>query len=208
MSAGWLLLNAAYVVYTGSALFKDILALRSTLLGATFLYMAYGLDEPNWSVFFWNIPVAILHIYAIVQLIRSRRGIDLDDEAEAIRVLLFPELDRASFNTLWHCGEERTLTDVTMITQGELVPELYLTMHGEVQVDVDDAPVRRLGHYRFVGEISTFTDGRANATVSAFGTVRLRVWNKADLAACGEKHPEIRVALLRAMGQEVARKLR
>jgi hypothetical protein len=207
MSFTWLLLNAAYAVYTASALFKDILYLRVTLLAATVLFMSYGIAGPNWSVFFWSIPVGLLHIYGIWQLMKSRRGIDLDDEAEAIHTLMFAGLSRTSFNIFWHLGQERTITDQVLITKGEPVHELSLILDGELNVEVNESYSVRLSQYRIIGEISSFTGGLGTATVSALGGVRLRSWNKKALQECGEKHPEIQVALLHAMGHEAARKV-
>ena len=207
VSAGFFLLNAAYAVYTASAAFKDILYLRITLLVATFLYMVYGIVDPNWSVFFWNIPVAVLHTWGIWQLQRNRRGIDLDDEAEAIRTLIFPDLDRMSFNILWHLGEERSLAGgEVLLVKDEPVEELSLILDGEVNVDAAKG-LRVLSQYRIIGEISSLTGGTSSATVTTQGDVRLRAWNKQALTTCSDKHPDIQVALLRAMGHEAARKV-
>lgn len=208
MSAAWLLLNAAYLLYTASAVFKEILYLRSALLGATFLYIFYGAVAPNWSVFFWNLPVAVLHLYAIWQLLKARRVSNLGEEAAAIRALIFPELDPASFNTFWLCGEERTIYDKVVIVKDQEVRELILILDGELNVEVSDQLTMQLSQWRLVGEMSSLSGQTANATVTANGAVRLRAWDKGALDLCTQNHPQIHVALLKAMGHEVVRKLR
>ena len=208
ITAAWVALNSAYLDYTASALFKDMLRLRVTLLAATVLYMIYGAIDPNLSVLLWNIPVGIVHSYAIWQLLVARRGVELDDEAVAVQTLLFPTLDRVSFNALWQCSDARTASDgEILITQGEPVNELSLIMAGEVNVFVDGDPVVRLGHVRLIGEITSLRNTNATATIVAIGTPQLRVWNKEALRACTDRHPEIDVALLKVMASEVARKI-
>ena len=206
VSAEWLVLNAAYAVYTASALFKEMIWLRLTLLAATVLFIAYGFIAPNTSVLLWNLPVAVLHLYALWKLFSARRGVDLDDEAEALRTLLFPSLDRVSFDALWHCGEERVVTDGVLIRRDEPVPDLFLILDGTVEVVNPDIRVE-MSHFRFVGEMSSLNDAAATATVFAPGQVRVRAWNKQRLAALSKSHPETNTAMLKAMGQEVARKL-
>jgi len=212
MSVGWLLLNAAYVIYTVSAALKDIFYLRVALLAATFLYIAYGLYEPVWSIFLWNIPVAVLHIWALWQLFKDRRGINLDAEAEAIHTLMFPGLSRVSFNAMWHAGEERVVSDQVLIEKNKPVSELMLILSGEVEVEVaDELNVRvdkhRLGRYRLLGEISMLRGTNATATVSALDDARIRVWQKTKLDELGKKFPDLEVGLLQAMGADAATKL-
>lgn len=208
ITLGWVLLNTAYLIYTVSGLFKDMLSLRVVWMMSTLFFIAHGLVDRLWPAVWWNVPVMIIHTYMIGSLLRQRRGIDLDDEAEAIRTLLFADLDRVSFNALWHCGVERHLNDGhVMIVQDRPVDELSLILHGEVEVLVDGKTPLRMGHFRLIGEISTLAGGTATATVSAHGELRMRVWKKVDLDACGAAHPRVEVALLRLMGQEAARKL-
>ena len=207
MSLSWVLLNAAYAIYAASAAFKDMLRLRVVLWAATVLFMIYGPIAGVWSVFWWNIPVLALHSWHIWRLLAARRGVDLDDEADAIRTLLFPDLDRVAFNTLWHCGEERRLGDHQLIAKGAEVLELYLILDGDVEVEVTDDRFIRLGKYRMLGEMSSLSGATASANVRTVGMVRLRAWDKSALAAAAAQDSTIERALLKAMGQEVARKL-
>lgn len=204
---GWAVLNLAYLVYFASGLFKDILRLRIVWMLATILFMTHGVIASLWPAVWWNIPVLLLHIWMIWSLLAERRDIDLTDEAEAIRTLIFPGLSRVAFNILWHAGEERIVTDEVLITKGEPVQELSLIIDGEVAVAVSNVFSVRLSEYRLIGELSSFTEGPGSATVTALGDVRLRAWDKETLHACGKKHPEIQVAMLQAMGHEAARKV-
>jgi len=202
------ILNGAYVIYTLSAMFSELLKLRVMLLGATVLYIAYGLAAPNWSIFFWNFPVAVLHIYAIWKIFSSRRGINLNEQAEAIRTLIFDDLDRVPFNTMWHLGQNVDIADEqVLIGVGRQVDDLMLILSGEVNVIINREQRVRLGPYRFIGEMSMLKDTPAAATVIAHGPVTVRSWNKAELEAAGAEFPELKVSLLKAMGNEVARKL-
>lgn len=208
MSATFLLLNAAYLVYAVSSLFRDVLYLRVVWLTGTLLFMTYGLIAGLWPAVYWNVPVLAIHVWRIRGLVQARRDVDLDDEADAIRTLLFPALDRIAFNALWHCGEERVVEDEVLIEQDEPVTHLMMILDGETDVCVDGTLVQRIGRYRFVGEISSLVGGNATATVSVPGRARLRSWDKDRLARVERSHPSIEASLLRAMGHDVARKLR
>ena len=207
VTIGWALLNLAYLLYFASGLFQDILRLRVLWMTATIFFLAHGIIDRLWPAVWWNIPVLLVHLWMIRGLVTERRQIDLDDEAEAIHQLMFSDLDRSQFNTLWHFGEERTLTDEVLLTKGKDVPDLTLLLEGEFAVHVSDQLSIRLSPYRIVGEISTFTGEPASATVWASGTARFRSWAKTDLEVCSLKHPLIHVSLLRAMGHEAARKI-
>lgn len=207
MSTTWLLLNAAYATYAISGLFKDMLKLRIVLVIATVFFISWGFADGIWSAVWWNTPVGLVHLWQIWLLLKARIGIDLDDEAEAIRTLIFNGMDRVDFNTLWHAGTERSVSDGVLITKGHEVNELMLILDGEVEVAVSDDYTVRLSQYRLLGEMSSLTRAAASATVTPLGTVRLRAWDKDKLATLAAAHPTIDVALLRAMGQDVSRKL-
>ncbi len=155
-----------------------MLRLRVVWMTGTVLFMTYGLIAGLWPAVYWNVPVMGVHIWRITGLVRDRQSVDLDDEAEAIRTLVFAGLDRVAFNALWHCGEEQIVEDHTLIEQGAEVKDLGLILDGEVDVFIDEKPTRRMGHYRLIGEISSLTGEMATASVVANGTVRVRTWDK------------------------------
>ncbi|MGK0227232.1 MAG: hypothetical protein ACI8XD_002057, partial [Thermoproteota archaeon] len=136
VTIGWALLNLAYLLYFASGLFQDILRLRVLWMTATIFFLAHGIIDRLWPAVWWNIPVLLVHLWMIRGLVTERRQIDLDDEAEAIHQLMFSDLDRSQFNTLWHFGEERTLTDEVLLTKGKDVPDLTLLLEGEFAVHV------------------------------------------------------------------------
>lgn len=207
ITLGWVLLNLAYLIYTASGLFKDMLKLRVVWALSTVFFLSHGLVDELWPAVWWNLPVLAIHVYMIGSLVRSRRGINLTAEAEAIRTLKFPDLDRVAFNAMWHSGEDRTVNNRVLIEKGQDVHELMLITEGEVDVLVSDELTVRLSNYRFIGEMTSLSGGTARATVVATNPVTLRAWNKMTLDECAKKHPQVQVALLKAMGQEVTRKL-
>lgn len=208
MNWGWVTLNLAYVIYAVSGIYKDMLRLRVVLLVATGLFIAYGIVADIWSVFWWNIPVAAVHLWQTWQLIQQRRGIDLDAEAEAIRTLLYPDLSRTDYNSLWHASHECMFSEGdVLIVASEPVEAVYLILDGEVDVEVSDDLTVRLGRLRLVGEMSSVTGGDATATVTAVGAVRARAWTKAALASLLLDNAEVERAYLRAIGTELTRKL-
>ena len=87
------------------------------------------------------------------------------------------------------------------------VDELLLILDGEVDVQVSDELTVRLSPYRLIGEMTSLGATAASATVRANGDVAVRAWDKQQLDACGKTYPQVQVALLKAMGAEVTRKL-
>ena len=207
ISATWLLLNAAYAVYAVSGIFKDMLKLRVVLIVATVFFILYGIFADVWSAVWWNLPVGILHSWHVNRLLRARRGVALNDESRAVQLLLFPDLNAVEFHAFWQTGTERTVANQVLIAKGNDVKELLLIIDGQVNVDVSDTMAVRLGRTRFVGEMSMLNAAPASATVTAQDEVRYRAWDRQALKALFVDYPQVELALLKAMGQEVARKL-
>jgi len=212
MSAAFILVNIAYLVYAISPTFKDMVPLRITLLSASLLFIAFGFADwanpPSRPAVWWNIPVVAIHSWQLFRLISERREVDLDDEAEAVRALVYPDLDRVSFHALWKSSYERDLVPgEVFIHQGDPVDLLYLVMAGDVEANISGEKVVRLGRLRFLGEISSLTGQTASATVSALTNVRVRVWSKTAHAALCTENAELERAHLRAIGQDLTRKL-
>lgn len=205
--SGWITLNVAYIAYAASSLFKDMLRLRVTLLIATVLYISYGVIADIWSMVWWNIPVGIIHAWRSWDLLRERRAVDLDTEAEAIRVLLYRDLDRVAFYRLWKLSEEEHFHDRhVLITQAEPVTHIMLILDGSVRVEANGRRVSELGRLRFIGEMSTLSGQHASASVRTTGPVRARTWVIAELEELLEQNAEIERAHLRAVGRDLARK--
>lgn len=211
MNWGFWVLNCAYVFYVASAAFKDMLRLRLVLFVATIFYIAYGFVETNWPFVYWNVGFGAVQLYQIWTLLRQRMGINLDEEAEAIRVLMFSGLDRPLFNVLWQAGQQNVYSDgETLIEYDEAVGQLMLILEGEVDVAPPNRPAEspiRLGRLRLLGEMSSVTGGTASATVTADGLVRTRNWRQVDLDKLGKDHPEIEKNALLLIGAELARKI-
>lgn len=205
---GWVTLNVAYLIYAGSGIFKDVLRLRVALLAATFLYMVYGPIADVWSVFWWNIPVAAIHIVRIAQLVNERRGVNLDRVAYETRDRLYSNLDDVSFAKLWAAGTERRFVDEVLIHDGEEVPELFLVLDGTVEVDTGNGLVYQLGKLDFVGEMSGLAGSRASATVRAVGEAHIKAWNHEELQQLTADDPVVGRAHLLAISETLARKVR
>jgi len=205
------ILNSAYVLYVVSAIFKDMLRLRIVLFGATILYIVYGFVAPLWPLVYWNLAFGALQLYQILMLLKQRIGIDLSDEAEAVRVLMFGELDRPLFNLMWQAGSQRVYrAGETIIMYDEVVDELMLILEGEVDVFLPDQnPARplQLGRLRLLGEMSAVSGGTARATVKARSLVRTRNWRQSELNKLGQDHPAIEKNALLVIGNELTRKV-
>lgn len=202
-----LTLNAAYVVYVASPVFKEILKLRVVLLIATGFFIAYGIISGIHSVTLWNIPFGLLHLWGIAGLIRERMGVSLSEEAEALRVLLMPGLDRPEFSKLWNSGNQITITNTKFITEGQPVENVALILDGLVHVTSEAGLDRDLGRFAFVGEQSALMDRPASASVTTVGEARLWSWNQQALKKLVEENEPIRQAWNGALARDLAKKV-
>lgn len=210
MELATIVLNIAYAIYVASAVVKKLFVLRIVLLFATAGFIVYGIVDEIWSLVGWNILFGGGHLWQLIKMIQERRNVDLDDEADAIRTLLFNDLDPVLFNRFWHLGNEIHPSDgQLLIKQGSADANLFLMLDGTIEIT--PAPTGyaaiHLGPLRFAGEMSNVSGDSANANVTARGRVRARAWDRSDLEALRSDEPEINSALVHAISRDVVRKL-
>ena len=207
MDSSWWLLNLAYAVYVVSPVFKDMLRLRLVLLGATALFIAYGVASGIGSVVWWNVPFGLVHLYQIGVLVKERTVGELPEDLEQVRQQLFPTLSPADFSELWELGEEvELLPNQTIIERGTDLSEVMLILDGAADVHLGDA-ILRLRPFALLGEMSLLTGEAASATVTASGPTTLRRWDRLELLLLGDRKPHVQQAALLLISRQLVRKV-
>lgn len=207
IDAEWIALNLAYIVYVASPLFKEILKFRVVLVFASVLFIIYGLISGITSVTVWNITFGLVSLWHISVLIRQRLSVNLTDEAEAIRVLLTPELEPADFSQLWNSGRQVTVQDNAFIIENTPVADVSLILDGLVSITNSSGLDRPLGRFAFLGEQSALMGRPATATVTAVGPVRLWSWEQENLKKLLEANPSIRQSWTSAIAADLVKKV-
>ena len=90
-----------------------------------------------------------------------------------------------------------------IVRRGEPADAMFFIMDGEVEVEID--PPIGLGKGQVFGEVGLLHDTTRNATVTAFGEVRLLVLDRADFVRLMEQQPELK-ARIEAIAAERLRK--
>lgn len=203
-----LTLNGAYVLYVASSLFRNPLKLRVALIATSVAFIVYGIVSPIWSVVWWNLAFGLSHLVQLLRTVRDRMRVSLSSEDEAMRSLLFDDLDRLDFFTLWSVGHERTVDDsVHLCTEGEPQSTVAVVLDGTVDVRRGGSVIKQMGPGRLVGERTFLGADIANADVVPSGKVRIREWDHDKLSALDQLNPNASRAFRNLVGRDLATKL-
>jgi inner membrane transporter RhtA len=108
------------------------------------------------------------------------------------KVALFSGLSAKDLSTLASVAEERDVqAGVVLTEQGAAGDEFFLIADGEVEVRIDDRPVRRLGPGDYLGEIALVFGGKRTATAVVARPTKLYVLGEDAFTSLLRKHPRI-----------------
>jgi voltage-gated potassium channel len=91
-----------------------------------------------------------------------------------------------------------------VVRRGEAADAMFFIMSGEVEVDVEPAPVR-LGKGEFFGEIALIKDISRTATVITISECRLLSLDVNDFRRLMDQYPELKVAVEKVAGERLQR---
>ncbi len=207
MDGSEILLGIIYAVYVVSPLMSDELWLRIALGCTSLGFVVWGLTIDSPITVAANVLFAIMSLVQIVKQIRERMPIELEAGQQLVHESLFPSMTAREFVLFWHLGRE-VITDGTIITAGDHVPEISVLVEGEFTVETTNGPVSLLAPV-LVGEMSYVRgeDVPASASVSTEGVATIRQWDKSVLRAMRETHPKLTVPFLRDLGAGLAEKV-
>lgn len=156
----------------------------------------------------WNVVFIAINAYQLWRLVAQAREARHASELASLRQSLLAGLDASQIGCLLRTGSWRDVPPGARLTQeGVPVAELYLLASGRATVEVAHATVARLQAGSFVGEIAFLSGDPASATVSIEEPARVFVFDPARLRGLIRHDEGIAAAMLRALGQDLARKL-
>lgn len=202
------LIHGGYLLMLTALASRDILWLRSTLMGAQGLLSAYGFHTQNEAMAIWNFAFVCMNGARVAGLLMERQSIQLPREQDALYRQVFASMRRRDFLLLWEMGETRAIEGRQLIRAGEKQRELVLLMDGEVIVRKDGHELARLGRGSFVAEMSFVTGDAASADVIADGTVRARVWPQEKLARLEQLNPLLMIKLQKILSRDLSSKVK
>jgi len=202
----------ANLCYCAGYAVRDILWLRILLLVAGLCEIPYFLfqSEPLINAVGWTSLFVLINGVNLVLLVRERRPVDLSEELQRLRILVFRsltprELLRLSDLATWKEAEPGT----KLVGDGDMLNHLILIYTGRCDVLQNGEAVAQLRDGQFVGEMSYVRRGVAQGDVVVVGDapVRYLEWEREPLDKFLQKYPDLASVMFVILGTDLADKL-
>lgn len=130
-------------------------------------------------------------------------------EAQLATVPLLAGLDNRVRRRLAEIGKRRTYAaGETIVKEGATGTALYVVLRGNVRVERGGASVGDLRSNDFFGELALIEDEPRSASVIAVDEAECLLFPAWEFRALLEEHPQIAVAIMRALIQRLHRQER
>ena len=206
-----LLGNLAFILVACSFMVKDILWLRLISITASTCSIIYNYNVaalPLWVPIGWNSFFISLNFYHVFKIVYGNRAIHLTDKEKELYQLVFSSLNLIEFSKLIRMGEwKRSDPGEILITEKQIMTDLYLIYNGKVEILVGNKPVNELKDGQFVGEMSFLSNEVASATVKTVRPTEYIKWNQRKLKELTGRNPSIIYSLQAAMGTQLTQAL-
>lgn len=186
--------------------FRKVLLIRAIFIVSDLFFLLYGLLVPVYPIAYWAVASLLINFFQIGMLIRDMIPRELSYELKEIKDLFFQSMLTSDFLRLIKLSHKEKVRTKELIIKGQEVKNLILITEGEVYVERDGATLK-LGPYHFIGEMSYFSNGRANATIYAKEPVEYLYWRYEDLHRLQDKKTPLFMRMIEAMGKDIMLKM-
>lgn len=204
--------NACYLLLALSYLVTNFYWLRVlavAALGLEGVYFYFASTPPLWVGIIWAAIFVAINLVQLLRMAGDSFAARLPARDRSLHDWLCAGLSVGQFKRLRRIGEWRELpAGASLAAQDAPAPELILIAGGEARVLLDGEPVALLRPGSFVGEMSFVSGGNAAASVVAWSALTAFVVPKDALRALLASEPAIESAVLKAIGRDMASKLR
>lgn len=206
-----ILFYAAEIVLVLSYSATRMIVLRFMACAADIGYMVaaflIGLGEAGMTPTFLFAAIAfIINAAHIFRLLKMRIPATVPPQLLAVYNSKFAALTAREFLHLMKVSANCHKTNQTIIVEGRPC-DIYLTLDGELAVQVQGKEIARLPAASVVGEVSALTGIDAMATVTTVGSVSLCSWNKESRDELEKHHPELSLKFQKILLGEMRAKL-
>lgn len=202
--------NSAYIIFTASFLFKDIIHLRiATILGCVvLLFYAYNISEkPLWTIMIWNALFLLINLIHILILLRERYGINFTKQEKEIYPY-FSTMPRSEFKKLIKITTLKQIQPKSnIIKENQEVNKLMFIIQGDVSIFKSGQKIDTFSTGHFIGEMAYITNKTSSATVVAVDGIELLEWSFSDINKLFIKNKNIRYSLLAILAKDMHDKL-
>lgn len=203
-----LLLHLGYILMLIALAVRDILWLRSILIGAQVSLICYALLQGNHVVAFWNFVFIGINTIQVLRIIRERKPIKIGEELIDLYKGTFSSMTTREFLFFWGMGQIKEDKDGLLISQGETQQELLLLLSGTVDVVKDGMAIAQLSRGHFISEMSLITGEPASATISYSGEITFIAWNREKLDNLEKLNPQLSIKIQGILSKDLVNKIK
>lgn len=212
-----ILLASSYFVNLVALLVRDMLWLRSILMGAQMLMMVSSVvrllspkaEESDAEIFLIaNFIFFIINAFQVIRLLLERRPISLPDNLREIYTNLFSVMSRREFLYFWNTGKVNEIKNDFMVQEGEVPKELILIVNGAVSIQKSGREIAKRKRGSFVAEMSFMTGEKASADARAIDTVEYIGWDQDKLSNLKLANPDLMIKIQAILGKDLTKKLK
>jgi Popeye-like protein len=189
---------------------RDILWLRWFAVGAALANLPYYLAQPTvlWPPVIWGGVFTLINLYQIARIYLERRPVVLSRDEQQLYDLGFQTLRPREFVSLLLTGQWRDAAPgERIITQNQPIDRLSIPISGRVDVSRKGEPLGSFAPGQMIG-LALAVTGEAATFDAAFSQPgRYMSWPLPTLRKFLDKRPELRVALQRFAGHDLAMKV-
>ena len=201
------LVHIGYSLMLGGLLARDILVLRSLLLGAQTILAIYAVSIAVPAIAAWNVLFAAINVVWIGLIVRERRASHVPLELQSIHERHFAAMRPAEFLRWWRLGRTETIRARSLTREGVTPSSLYFILSGAAKVQRGQTVVTQLGPGSFVGEMSLVTGRAANAGVEPLDEVTVHWWDRADVEPLQSRDLAMWTKIQSAIGVDLVAKI-
>ena len=202
------LVHLGYLLMLGGLLARDILVLRSLLLGAQIILAVYAVSIAIPAITAWNIVFATINVVWIGLIVRERRAMHVPIELRSIHEGHFVAMSPGEFLRWWRLGRTETIHARPLTREGATPSALYFVLAGAARVRRGETEITQLGPGSFVGEMSLVTGRAANADVEPLGEVTVHQWARTDVEPLQARDLAMWTKIQSAIGVDLVAKIR
>ena len=189
---------------------RDMLWLRWFAVGAAVANLPYYLAQPTvlWPPVIWGGVFLLINLYQIARIYLERRPVVLSQDERRLYDMGFQSLRPREFVSLLLTGQWRDAArGERIITHDEPIERLSIPISGTVEASRNGEPLGKFEPGQMVG-LALAVTGEAASFDAAFSQPgRYMSWPLSTLRTFLDKRPELRVALQRLAGQDLATKV-
>ncbi len=202
------IIHAGFALMLVAQAIRNILLLRTTLILAQGIFIAYGVISRNYSVAVWNALFILINIYQAFVLLQQRKPVTLPADIQDIYENVFSEMSRREFLYFWQTGTIFERRRGRIIERGRHQDQVLLILEGEAQVIRDRREIAVLQRGDFIAEMSFLTGEPASADVRSRRELTCIAWSRETLVNLKKLNHQLWSKLQHVLSKDLVGKMK